>query len=438
MTKHSKLSKPLVKQAECISCQRVLTTNQSLKRHQSTCKLYLQYVAKQNAQKELENAQKEIDKLALELEASKVQNQELADKIKEVPASTTTIINNTYNHYNNSTQNYQQNNMLHMARESIDRLVPITTELLANMVHSSLHDSRQRSSFLDNIETLSETWMQGPLKNSVMVTDTARKIAHWKDGDQDNKSIRDPFCDALSKKLQSAIDETKLNEYSAYITKELSSDHAIDIAVPAIGSQLLVAHLKTKEVKDLGKSLVKYAPTAASQMISHIETLKMFTSFKRVVQESYKIKVMHIIISTASNIGSFWLVQHLLAKHADDVHVTKQADGGNLVFMVANDRKFKCTWTPSQFMDFIKHCILELGSPTEQTLIVAETLRNIKEFACLFDSKEQVRQNFQNFNDWLAFDRMSTTYSYKAEKTAIQQYENQMLLTINASVSGGV
>lgn len=424
----TKTSNKIFKPAVCICCNRVLTTNQSLKRHQTTCKLYLQQLAKQNAQKE-------IEKLAQELEASKVQNQELADKIKTVPQPTTTIINNTYNHYNNSTQNYQQNNMLHVARESIDRLVPITTELLANMVHSSLSQSTQSSTFLNNIDTLSETWMQGPLKNSVMVTDTARKIAHWKDGDQDNKSIRDPFCDALSKKLQNAIEETKLNEYNAYLAKELASERAVEIAIPAVDSQLLVAHLKSKEVKNLGKSLVKFAPTAASKIISHIETLKMFSVFKQHIQESYKAKIMHIVISSASNIGTLWFVQHLLVKHPEVVTAKKQPETSNLVFMVANDKKYKCTWTPNQFLDFVKDCILELGALSEQVLFFAESLRGVKEFAYLFEAPDQVKINFQNFSDWLMYDRLNTADLSKETINKYQQYENQLLFMVNASVN---
>ena len=420
MTKHCII--PDNNKVQCQYCQRVLAKQYNLNRHLKTCKLYLNHAVQQQLSL---NKQQEIDKLALELEASKMQNQQLFDKIQTVPTSTT-IINN----YHTNIQNYQQNNMLHVARDSIERLVPITSELLANMVRSSFAEATERSQVLDSIENLGQSWMHGALKNSVIITDTARKIAHWKDGDQNNKTIKDPKCDALSQKLQNAIDPAQLDAYYSFL-QNVSTTDPLNRGVEAVNGQMMVLALKHKQAKELGTNLIKYAPNGAVKMIQDDVYHKQFVLLRSIIEASCKEKILHIMISDASQISAFWLVQNLLPKISEFVTAQKHPEDNNSLIFVVKHLKpnpHVQTWSGQQFLDLIKESICDIGLFTEQFLYVAEAARVSKDFNRLMESSEQIKSNFINFCKWVHHDRTKAT-----NVEFIEQYETQLLSMIYAN-----
>ena len=401
----------------CTFCNKVLGSKQSLQRHLKTCKQATAHL---------------VRSLNEELVQTKQQAQELSEQIKAVPAPQTVIhnhiVNNTNNTYNCTSQT--QNNTLMFARETFDRLVPITTDMLDNMVNATFDDAEQNFEFLNDLENLSSIWMQGALKNSVIVTDTSRKIAYWKDGDRNNETIRDKTCDALSLKLQNAIKPETLNQYSAFLQREsvLDRDRQNEYALEIVDSSLLVDSLRQKNSKKLGAALVKFAPSSGTRSIIDQSTKTLaqrFPQLQQLVLSSFQQKIHLIVCNPPDQIGMLWLVRHIIqpqsylnTDNVVSVRKVQKEDVEELMFVIQNS----VTISSVEFLDAVKEILHGMTQLECFALYAAQNTVCNK-------SAEEIQRHIKNFFRWLEIDRTNTSNNQQT-KEFLAQYEEQLLMAV--------
>jgi hypothetical protein len=353
-----------------------------------------------------------------------------------------TITNNTTIINNNRTYN-TQNNTLIASRETIDSLVPITNQYLNRMVGSTFQKAAKDKHVLNDLKHLCYSWITGPLKDSIVVTDHSRGIAHWKDGDQNNKHVKDPKGNALSTKLQQALQPDCFEEYAKFVNDELEDKKTTDIdaSLRLLNSMQIVKSLEFKANQDLAANLIKHAKNGSNKIL--LSDAYKFEKIKNVIQTVYKDQVIPMIIGFPKAVGENWINKVILecnsqaTKHACIQIVCVSEDSPNdLEFVVrSDDNKASFTYDCNQFLDFFKTCIADtVGLPEEQFMIC---LKFMMKTACFNVDEPQVKLNFDRFCEWIAYDRCKERNTDKDQEQFLRilDYESSIVEQISAEIS---
>jgi hypothetical protein len=316
--------------------------------------------------------------------------------------------------------------MLHLARDSIESLVPVTTEMLAKMVHSTFRSATNESFLLSDLDNMTQSWMRGPLKDSVILTDSSRKVAHWKDGDQNNKTIRDPKCDGLAQKLQKAIDPTQLQPYYNFLMQAPATDQGRDNPIEVIKATSNVMGLMAQNVPELGGVLVKHVNTAATKCITDSSKQQpkiLFPQMYQLLVQTYQTHMLQIVTNAPAQIGYNWFIQQILVPHAQSLNVCLRT-GNKLVFRTSGKEI-----PAEQFLDLVKECITEhhKGDLVMELFLhligLCKQQVNTAAFLPCLDL-QQIRENVGHLDRWLKFDRVLST---PEDIEFVVQYESQLL-----------
>jgi hypothetical protein len=420
----------------CNFCSKTFANKYCLQRHLGQCKN--KQLTEQKIQLEKEHASalalyekdKQLISQSKELEKHQsvveIQAQHIEDLKKIVHEVKPSIVNNnnTTNIHNNSNNNmsrnnYTQNNTLNSSRQQIESLVPITTQALTAMVEETFKKYLDNRVISVSYEDLCNIWLNKTLKDSVIVTDTSRGVTHWKDGDKNNRTIKDTKCQLLSEKLQQAIkpDLNVLNNYSMFLNKNVDDLKTTDVdaCVKSIETQLVITSLKSQNkemIKDLGPTFTKLARSFIDPADNLSENKKKFDKFVKLVEATYSSNIQDIITKPPQDIA-----QNLISKLLPALQRTESC------FTLTNESKQSVQLNAEQLLDFIKYCIVEaFDYPTNQLLIFAVAVQTPR-------SKEETMKNFQQFSDWLSFDRHKERTNDKEQLTYQQicEYEHSLL-----------
>ncbi len=365
--------------------------------------------------------------------------EDLKNIVKECKP-TTTVINNINNNYS---KNYTQNNHVYSLKEQMKNIVPITDEQAFKMFENTIGLSMQRNQSLNSLEELTRSWVQYYLPDSILVTDPARGIAHWKNGDKNNEHVKDPNCNELAKKLQQAIGVERIDEVIEYIKQKLQSNTGdIDTALRLLHNQQLLAEFKAKTCNKLGPMLTKNAKSCAVQAAQSMQHHKQYISeFVGLVESVYKTNMLYIIFSSPRDVNRIWLQP--VCNEAKQLSIGERQpvptqDTKEKEFKLTTTNKTKPTlrWTTSQFLDFLKYCIVQaFDVPNKQLLAVADCMKQKSMCSELFDNKEQASKNFEQFCEWLTWDRFKerATLEEQQKHQSIEAYEEALVQNLSTT-----
>jgi hypothetical protein len=443
----------------CKFCDRCCANKYTLEKHWLVCKSKAQFDAQEVSLKEVESSVSEMHKQYIE------NMNTLTTLVHDVQAKVADI-KPTVNIVQNNSRSYTQNNTLIATRESIDSLIPITNESLNHMVHSTFKSALDDHLIFTNVDDIARYWVERKLKDSIVVTDQSRGIAHWKDGDQNNKHIRDPKCDALSNKLQQAIQPGSLTEYSSYILDQTNKNQTdASATLPLLNATVLISSLQTKTANDLGANMIKYVKNGATKTL--IDDSQRLGVLRKHIQTVYSAYIIPIVCSSAQVICSLWInkiisttvapvqrapamlemlgntsmivtdtvtpVRLVTLKVDDHLNQTKEI----MFHLRTDDQKGILKYKAEQFFDFIKTSIVSMFDiPNQHVLLCAFYNKQNANLVHLLDTTEQqIHQNFNKFTEWLTYDRYKErTYEHEIhQKTRICEYEKEMLNTIVCS-----
>jgi hypothetical protein len=389
-------------------------------------KTELTYLKKEVAL-ERELMKKEVETQVLKKE-SELKTQQL-DEFKKFVHEHPAVVNNINNIHNNNSQSYTQNNTLIASRQHIDSLVPITTRGLSDMVQASFKQALNSNKIIGNLNDLCNNWVTASLKDSIIVTDQSRGVAHWKDGDMNNKTVKDVRCNILSEKLQKAMTHEVLEEYYSFLIKQ-SEEHKTDLdrIVPLMNSQLLLACLKSQKkemVKELGPGLIKYAKTLPHPTDAFGENKIKFGALVAQIERVYSMYVNEIVTSDAATIGQ--KLFGTLVNEQQDPQVLQFVPGGHGgMFKIMKSTEMSA----DHFLDFVKFCLVEaFGVPNKQMLLSVLSSRTPREDQA---TTERITLHFDKFVEWISFDRYKerTTDKQTQQTTDVCEYERTMISTL--------
>jgi hypothetical protein len=409
----------------CTFCSKQFSNKFSLQRHQESCKPQSEDVQLQLLKKELETKDVQTENLLLKQKIENLQHEcelkaQHAEEIKKIVQTTqpTTVINNVHNVHNvqNSSRNsYTQNNTLIASRQQIESLVPISSDSLTKMLQSTFDKALQSKVVIETLESLCDKWVTNELKDSLISTDVSRGIVHWKDGDQNNKAIKDPKCLLLSEKLTKVLTMKMLREYLLFLQSEGKAVAEIDPyeATKFIKSQLLLTNLtaQTRDnevIKEIGPLLTKYTKSTSQptdNLLDFAEYKKQYNSLTVAIETVYSDNIFEIVSSPPEKIGRVWLQplqqKRLLTFCADCVHLVHPDSKQNL----------------QHFLDFVKFCVIEAFDQPNKQLLTSVKL-HLKQPGV---TNDQIEPNFYKFVEWFCFDRN------KERRMGICEYEHQLL-----------
>ena len=436
---------------KCNFCNKTYANKYSLLDHLDRCKFRKTQDSKtynklkiQNKQLQMETAIEHAVTVAALKTANDLKDQQIEDLkniVKE--CKPTTVINNNINNYSSYSKNYTQNNHVYSLKDQMKNIVPITDAQAFKMFENTIGMSMQRNQSLNSLEDLTRNWVQFYLPDSILVTDPARGIAHWKNGDKNNEHVKDPNCNELAKKLQQAISGERLDECLQYVKQKLQANSTnIDMALPLLHNQQLLGEFKTKTCHKLGPMLTKNAKTCAVQAAHTMQHYKQYTSeFVNLVESVYQTKMLYIIFSSAADINRIWL-QPVCAEATQltitetQTIVTKDTKEKEYRLSTTNKSVPILRWKAPQFLDFLKYCIVQaFDVPNKQLLALAECMKHNSMLTELFDNKEQAAKHFEQFCEWLTWDRFKerTTPEEQQKHENIEKYEEALVQNLSTN-----
>jgi hypothetical protein len=351
-----------------------------------------------------------------------LKGQHIEDLKQIVSAVKPSIINNNHhtvvNNINHS-KNYTQNNTLLNSRLQVDSLVPVTSQYLNNMVTSSLKKAQLSNKYFQTFDELCESWVDTDLKESLLITDHSRGVAHWKDGDQNNKTIKDPKCTMLAEKLVNSIQPKDLQEYSEYIVAETEASKTdVDKFLKIANTSLLVGVLKSNDknmLKAIAPGLTKFAKSYLQSINSCEELKKRFVPLVTSIESGYGENITKLITSDAQTIAAVLFVP-LLHNPVNALSIIRKR---SYMFRLGSQAKTAAEIHISHFFDFVRLCIIETyGVLSKQCLLTIK---------CTMKSLDpHIDTNFQMFADWLAFDRSKQRAADDPLLFQIDAFENKI------------
>jgi hypothetical protein len=435
---------------QCTFCQKVLANKFSLERHESQCKSKQMHEKQQQMQRDhaaaivllekdkelirLEQEKKVLEK-DIELEKQKsaveLQAQHIEDLKQIVQTTKPTVINNnnsTVINNNNRNTSYTQNNTLNAGRQQIDGLVPITTQGLSDMVQATFKKFLESKILGINYQDLCELWICKDLKDSLLVTDTARGVTHWRDGDKNNKAVKDVKCHLLTEKLQEVCTQNVIGSYFDFLKKTNEGNtNDIDKYVQITNTQLLLVSLQSKKaqlVKEFGPMITKYARCVIEPADFFCENKKKFNTFVSLVEREY-FNFKTICVSSPEEISERFMSKLVAEIIVQSIPISETTTVENK-FQLTSDSKESIVFSAPQLLDFIKYCIVEAYDyPTKHAMFSAlELFPDANE-----EQVKQLKANFSQFVEWFRYDRYKErdTQALQTLHQSITEYEDKLI-----------
>ena len=378
----------------------------------------------------MKQKEKEAEALLYKREAE-LQAQHIEDLKQIVQTTKPTVINNnnsTVINNNNRNTSYTQNNTLNAGRQQIDGLVPITTQGLSDMVQATFKKFLESKILGINYQDLCVLWICKDLKDSLLVTDTARGVTHWRDGDKNNKAVKDVKCHLLTEKLQEVCNQNVIGSYFDFLKKTNEGNtNDIDKYVQITNTQLLLVSLQSKKaqlVKEFGPMITKYARCVIEPADFFCENKKKFNTFVSLVEREY-FNFKTICVSSPDEISERFMSKLVAAITVQTIPISETTTVENK-FQLTSDSKESIVFSAPQLLDFIKYCIVEAYDyPTKHVMFSAlELFPDANE-----EQMKQLKANFSQFVEWFRYDRYKErdTQALQTLHQSITEYEDKLV-----------
>ena len=295
---------------ECPICSRKFSREYNLRRHGASCFAKNHHITRKVAEAKEETSKIKTELMVKEVEYHKKVADLLQQQLETVKAAPTTINNITNNNINNNVYNNnrsytQQNNFL---GENFDKLIPITEKSLKENFKQVFDQARINKHYLSNEKDIGVKLTTGPLKESFICTDASRGIVHWKDGDNDNKHIKDPQFLSLSNKMLNAIANNLevVDDYKNFLHERQDSFNINTIPQEAIScsesSEFIRQLGKSETITKIAKVMAKNIPTELTFVKKEYKLEKFYTLIEKLV---YK-KPYEVLLQSASAIANWF------------------------------------------------------------------------------------------------------------------------------------
>jgi phage FluMu protein Com len=303
--------------------------------------------------------------------------------------------NNVYNTNNTSYNNHTNNNL----KVYIDNLQPLTDKTIANVFKEIFNTSLANHVVLQEKELTSKL-THSDLLNYLITSDASRGITHWKDGDQDDKHIRDEYCKTLANKIYnlSLHEQPFFQEYLQFIENELERfDHNIQ-DVKYLQKLLFTRKFFRKMAKsvhtleDVGKLISKTMKPALKDEHEKHKKLKepSLSMVKEALRRSYNAQPYKYIMQEPEYLGNT-LKEHL-EEFIEDINETS--------ISLKDDEKSTVMLKYDQFFKIVKDELKDEGCYDFSFKFFLSS-SNIRTYKNYIESKEKATENFEQFKKWV-------------------------------------
>ncbi len=395
----------------CSFCEDTFSTQRGLKHHTTrihidlktkiTCgKCNKQYSTKSNRDKHESKCTNTVNnivvdtmkELAKEVKSLKEQQQQVQPQ-QIINNITNNITNNNgdVNNYNNHGTYTQTNNIL---TSGLENLIPITNKGIVEQMKQMFADVTQNRKLLLSPKDLGEKISTNVFKGSLLSTDSSRGIMHWKDGDDNNKHVKDPQCAILSTKMYNALLDKKdevtapYKEFVDTLRNNINQDTGFERSESYHASSALLTSLDNEEtMKAIGKSISK-AP-----VIPKLKQTYKLDKFVKILKDLYHEKPYIFMFQDSNGVG-------VGIKKALEIHCEFSINDDEIILI--DDDKNKIKMHKSSFFDLVKECLLSFSSHfsflTQYFLNFPNNYETIKRYV---ESKDVAKTNAANYHKWL-------------------------------------
>jgi len=317
--------------------------------------------------------------------------------MKHIGPTTINNINNITNNnvYNNNRSYTQQNNFL---SDNFEKLVPITEKSLKENFKQVFNEARLKNHYFTSEKDIGFKLTTGPLKESLICTDASRGIVHWKDGDNDNKHVKDPQCLSLSNKMFNVIANNLdvVDDYKNFLNEKQDSfniNTTQEEALSCCDSSVILNQLTKSDTSDttitkIAKAMSKSVPSDLTFVKKEYKLEKLCSLIEKIVYENPH----EVLLQSASGIASWFL------KTLGTYGFTKNKNSDNLVTIIDDEGKI-LPLSKKDVFNILRHAFEKI----ERYDIIAKVSLTsyYNTFVDKVESFEDAQVNFKNFDLWI-------------------------------------
>ncbi len=379
----------------CGKCNRQLSSRNNREKHEKKCNALV-----------TEETVKVIVEKAIKEQQLQVQPQQIINHITNI----TNNNNGDTNHYNNNGTYTQTNNIL---TSSLDNLKPITNRGIVEQMKQMFAEVTQERKLLLTSKDLGEKISSNVFRGSLMTTDASRGVMHWKDGDDNNKPIKDLSCAILSTKMYNALldkkDEVTASyvEYIDSLTNNIDENTGEERCLDFHNSRKLISSLDNEDtMKHIGKFISK------TPVIPKLKQIYKLEKFLNVLKEFFYEKPYAFMFQDSNGVGVS--IKKALETYGN---FTINEDEINLV----DDDKKKIKIQKFSFFEIIKECF---NSIPNNIFIFYEHHhldfpKNFETIKIYVESKDTARNNSKSYQKWL-HDELNESEETTYEKNILR------------------
>jgi hypothetical protein len=399
---------------QCSICGNNFAKTYTYKRHMITCNAKNQVMTQRI---------EEVSKIKTELLVKEVECQyqkQISDLLQQhietvkVTAKAPTTINNITNInnvYNNNRSYTQQNNFL---SDNFEKLVPITEKSLKENFKQVFDEARLNKQYLSSEKDIGIKLTTGPLKESLICTDASRGIVHWKDGDNDNKHIKDPLCLSLSNKMFNAIANNLelVDDYKNFLNEKQDSFNINTLPEEALSccdsSVMLNQLAKSDTIAKIAKTIAKNVPSELTFVKKEFKFEKLFTLIQQALIDSPH----KVLLQNASGISKWFF--NILQSYGYSTKVEK-----DYMISLKDDENTIILLTQKEVLTILRNAFERI----ENYAFTAKTYLSKGIFPLIFSTKmvedvEICEDNFKKFDSWIKEEDIESF-----EKSFIHYYD---------------
>ncbi len=386
----SKTPVPPTSEFRCLFCQRKLSCHNALLRHQKTCKEkddnnvdHLKSMLKQN-DIHTKSLEKQLSKLKEESEQKHLhyQNKHLQERLKDKDEFVK-YVQKHENKFLNNINNSNNKNITNNFNISMDSIPAITNEWLQYLFSFVMQESHQITS-TDDIVRIME---KHGLTDRIHLNDSARMKISWKDGDNDDKLVKDIRGNQLSKKTKDACSQQMI-ELKNYLLEKMKGLDIMSnefIKYRDIVGCFDLMRCDEKTIDDIGVSMVKSTARNASYITTNEEEQKL-SKLTSIIETFVKDNILLFIISNKNNISC------QLADICDGYIQRDQTTHDH--FIILNDEN-KIIQLSTQKVNQYLHSIISMNLPSIEEVIALAFVKQIDKTR-YFMTDEECQENVQN------------------------------------------
>lgn len=392
----------------CSFCNYVFTKLYNLERHHVKCVSKTQQVLSQQVlSQQVAEAKEEASKIKTELMVTKVECQfqkKVADFFQQqletakAPTTINNITHNINNVYNNNRSYTQQNNFL---GDNFEKLIPITEKSLKENFKQVFDEARMNKHYLTSEKEIGFKLTSGPLKESLICTDASRGIVHWKDGDNDNKHVKDPLCLSLSNKMFHVMTNNYdvVDDYKNFLNEKQDSFNINTMpkeAMDCCDSTDMIKQLsKSDTITKIGKIMSKSVPSELTFVKKEYKLEKLYSLLEKLV---YK-KPYEVLLQSASAIANWFL------KALQSYGFVKNKKSEELLSIVDDDDK-TLSLTQKDIFNILRTTFERIDRYDVVAKVSLESYFDT--FSNKVESFEDAENNFKKLDLWIKEENVET------------------------------